>query len=126
MSDTPDSQASTDSPATGPTVSLCKVADLEPGTAKRIDIEGHRIAVVHLDDERWFAIDDECSHADYSLAEGEIDVEECTLECWKHGSQFSLETGEPLTLPATRSVRVYDLQIADGEVAVTLPGADDE
>jgi len=107
-------------------VRLCQVADLEPGTAKRIDIEGYRIAVVHLDEERWFAIDDECSHADYSLAEGEIDVEECTLECWKHGSQFSLETGEPLTLPATRPVRVYDLQIADGEVAVTLPGADDE
>lgn len=105
---------------------LCKVADVEPGTAKRIDIDGHRIAVVHLDEDRWFAIDDECSHADYSLAEGDIDVEECTLECWKHGSQFSLETGEPLTLPATRSVRVYDLQIADGEVAVTLPGADDE
>jgi len=111
---------------TGRTVPLCQVADLEPGTAKRIDVDDHRIAVVRLDDERWFAIADECSHADYSLAEGDVDVDECTLECWKHGSQFSLETGEPITLPATRAVHVYDLHVADGEVAVTLPGADDE
>lgn len=106
------------------TVRLCAVADVESGSALRVDVDGHRIAVVRIEDD-WYAIGDECSHADYSLAEGEIDAEECTLECWKHGSQFSLETGEPLTLPATKAVPVYPVTIDGSEVAVTLPGGDE-
>lgn len=99
---------------------ICAENDLEVGQAKRFDIDEHRIAVVRGQD-CWFAIDDECSHADYSLAEGEVDLEECTLECWKHGSQFSLTSGVPETLPATRAVRVYEITVHDGEVAVSLP-----
>lgn len=101
-------------------VRLCSVGDLEPGQARRFDIGDERIALVRGEDE-WFAIGDECSHADYSLAEGEVDLEDCTIECWKHGSLFSLTTGTAETLPATRNVAVYDLVITDGEVAVQLP-----
>jgi 3-phenylpropionate/trans-cinnamate dioxygenase ferredoxin subunit len=43
-----------------------------------------------------------------SLAEGLVDADECALECWRHGSLFSLETGEALTLPAIRPVPVYE------------------
>ena len=109
----------------GETVSrVCAEDDLEVGAAKRFDVDGHRIAVVR-GESCWFAIGDECSHADYSLAEGEVDLEECTLECWKHGSLFSLTTGEPETLPATRAVPVYEIRVADGEVAVVLPAEED-
>lgn len=104
---------------------VCAVADLDVGQARRFDIAGHRLAVVRGED-RWFAIDDECSHADYSLAEGEVDLEDCTLECFKHGSLFSLATGQATTLPATRAVAVYDLTVTETEVEVALPisGAD--
>lgn len=101
-------------------VRLCAVADLEIGEARRFDVKDHRLAVVR-GEETWFAIDDECSHADYSLAEGEVDLEDCTLECWKHGSLFSLTTGEPDTLPATRAVATYEVSVSDGEVSVQLP-----
>lgn len=104
---------------------VCKVDDLEVGQAKRFDIDEHRIAVVRGED-CWFAIDDECSHADYSLAEGEVDLEDCTLECWKHGSLFSLKTGVPETLPATRAVAVHPVRVVDGEVAVSLPSKNEE
>jgi len=117
-----------------PRIRVCAVADVEPGTAKRIDIDNDgvkaRLAIVRIDDQ-WYALDDECSHADYSLAEGEVDIEECTIECWKHGSQFSLETGVPLTLPATQPVRVHEVDIvaaddaAESEVFVTLGAEDD-
>ncbi len=66
-------------------------------------------------------IGDRCSHADYSLAEGEIDTDEGTIECWKHGSTFSVTTGEPTTLPATKPVPVYEVSVVDGEVRVVLP-----
>ena len=110
-----------------PRIRVCAVADVEPGTAKRIDIDNDgvkaRLAIVRIDDQ-WYALDDECSHADYSLAEGEVDLEECTLECWKHGSLFSLKTGVAETLPATRPVRVYPISVEAGEVVVTLNAPD--
>ena len=49
-----------------------------------------------------------------------MDVEERTLECWKHGSAFSLETGDPTSLPATRPVPVFDARVVDGEVEVVV------
>lgn len=101
-------------------VRACAVDDLEVGQARRFDVGDHRLAIVRGED-RFYAIDDECTHADYSLAEGEVDLEECTLECWKHGSLFSLTTGEAETLPATRAVNVYEVTVANNEVNVALP-----
>ena len=89
---------------------LCSVHDVPDGEARRFDLDGHRIAVVRLGDD-FYAIGDRCSHQDISLSEGEVDAGERTLECWKHGSTFSLETGEPLTLPATKPVPTYDVQV---------------
>jgi 3-phenylpropionate/trans-cinnamate dioxygenase ferredoxin subunit len=103
---------------------VCGEDELDVGQARRFDIGEHRLAIVR-GDECWFAVDDECTHADYSLAEGEVDLEECTIECWKHGSLFSLTSGTAETLPATRAVTVYEVRVADGEVAVMLPGRAD-
>jgi 3-phenylpropionate/trans-cinnamate dioxygenase ferredoxin subunit len=102
------------------TVVLCRVDDLSSGQAKRFDVAGHRIALVRVDDE-FHALDDRCSHEDYSLAEGEVWVEECEIECPRHGSTFDLLTGKPCSLPATQPVAVYELEIADGNVSVRLP-----
>ena len=64
------------------------------GSARRFDVDGHRLCVVRLADGRaWYAIGDECSHADFSLAEGDVWADECEIECPKHGSTFSLTTG---------------------------------
>ena len=43
----------------------------------------------------------------------------------KHGSCFSLETGAPDVLPATKPVPVYDAKVVDGEVVVTLTTEED-
>jgi 3-phenylpropionate/trans-cinnamate dioxygenase ferredoxin subunit len=101
-------------------VFLCRVDDVKPGEATRIDVEGHRIAVVRIGDD-FYAIGDRCSHADYSLAEGEVYEDERTIECWKHGSTFSLETGEPQTLPATKPVPVYAVDVRGDDVMIVLP-----
>ena len=98
-------------------VRMCSVDDVEPGTARRFDIDGHRICVVRLGD-TWYAIGDECSHADFSLAEGDVWADECEIECPKHGSTFSLETGAPQALPATRPVPTYDVMVEGNDVMV--------
>jgi len=99
---------------------LCSTGDLADGEARRFDIGEHRIALVHLSGE-WFAVGDRCSHADISLSEGEVMIEECAIECWKHGSTFDLRTGEPQSLPATRPVPVYEVAVEGDEVLVEIP-----
>ena len=100
-------------------VRLCRLSDLVDGAARRFDVESRRLAVVRLGDE-VFAIGDTCSHADVSLSEGEVFCDEKELECWKHGSSFSLVTGEPSTLPATQPVPVYVARVVDGNVEIHL------
>jgi 3-phenylpropionate/trans-cinnamate dioxygenase ferredoxin subunit len=105
---------------TGTEVKILAVDDVAPGSAHRVDVDGHRIAIVRIGDD-WYAIGDTCSHADYSLSEGDVWEEERELECPKHGSTFSLETGEPQTLPATQPVPVYSVRVDGDDVWVTLP-----
>ena len=98
---------------------VCARDDLAPGTARCFAVDGQRIALVRIDDD-FYAIGDTCSHADYSLSEGDVWTDEREIECPKHGSTFSLKTGEPQTLPATRPVRVYDVTIRGDDVLVEL------
>ena len=98
---------------------LCRLDELEPGSARRFVVGDRKIAVVRLGDD-VYAIGDVCSHENISLAEGEIHAGDKTIECWKHGSEFSLETGEALTLPATKSVPVYEVRVDDGDVVVVI------
>ena len=100
-------------------VAVGKLAELAPGTARRFDIGKHRVAVVRCGDD-LYAIGDTCSHAEVSLSEGEIYCDEREIECWKHGSTFSLVDGEPQSLPATRAVPVYDVEVEGDDIVVTI------
>ena len=99
-------------------VRVCAVDDVASGSAKRVDVDGYRLCVVRIGDD-WYAINDECSHADYSLAEGDVWEDEREIECPRHGSTFSLVDGSPQSLPATRPVPVYDVRIDGTDVIVT-------
>jgi len=96
---------------------ICDLTDLEEAVPRCIEVEGKKLAVVLLN-EKIYALDDTCSHEDVSLSEGEVDIDECALECWKHGSLFSLKTGEALSLPATKSVKTYEVHIIDNDVVL--------
>ena len=97
----------------------CAVGDGQGGLPVRFDAGPHRICLVRLGDD-FYAIGDTCSHADVSLSEGEVDADTKHIECWKHGSCFSLETGVPDVLPATRPVPVYRVSVEGGDVFVEV------
>ena len=93
--------------------------ELEPGTARRFDVDGRAIAVVRLDDD-VYAIGDVCCHAETSRCpRARSTPTSATIECWKHGSEFSLETGEPQSLPATKPGAVYEVRVVDGQIEVS-------
>ena len=102
---------------------VCATGDVEPGAARRFDVDGLRVCVVRLGDD-WYAIGDRCSHEDYSLSDGEVWEDECEIECPKHGSTFSLTTGEPQSLPAIAPVPVYGVRIDGDDVILTVDGGE--
>ncbi len=97
-------------------IKVCAETDLEVGAAVRVVIDGLPIALVRDSAGDIHAIGDTCTHGDISLSEGF--VEDDTLECWAHGSKFSLNTGKPITLPAYEPVPVYAVTIESGEVFI--------
>lgn len=100
-------------------VRACRFADLVAGSALRVELDGEAVCIVRVGD-AVHAIGDRCSHANISLSEGEVIADRLEIECWKHGSAFSLVTGEPSTLPATQPVPVYAARVVDGDVIVTI------
>jgi 3-phenylpropionate/trans-cinnamate dioxygenase ferredoxin component len=99
-------------------IRVCSTDDVPKGSAVHAEVEGTPLAVVHAEDDNFYAVYDECSHAQVALSEGEI--EGCTVECWLHGSRFDLRTGAPTGLPATQPVPVYPVEVRDGDVHVSL------
>lgn len=102
---------------------LGPVASFAPSSVTRVVVSTHdgldnAVAVIRIADD-FYVIGDRCSHADVSLSDGTLWTDECELECPKHGSAFSLRSGEPQSFPATRPVPVYGTR-RDGEDLVLL------
>ena len=96
---------------------LMPLAEVARDRGVRVVTGSHRIALFRVGDD-VFAIGDVCSHAEASLAEGE--VFDYVVECPRHGSEFDLRTGEPSSLPATRPVPVYETRASNGDLYVYL------
>jgi len=86
----------------------CSMDEFREGEAVGATIDDQDVALARYGDE-VFAVEDMCSHAAVALSEGEVD--ECTLECWLHGSRFDLRTGKPTGLPATEPVATFPVEV---------------
>ncbi|MCR2812011.1 non-heme iron oxygenase ferredoxin subunit [Microbacterium sp. zg.Y1090] len=95
---------------------VCALSELEQDTARRVEVDGVPIALVLDSNGEVHAIGDTCTHGDISLSDGFVEGE--TLECWAHGSAFSLLTGRPLNLPAYEPVPVYVVEIDGDDVLI--------
>ena len=95
---------------------VCSLEDLPEVGAIQVVIGGEMIAVVRDEFGDVHAISDMCTHATVPLSEGE--VEDCTIECWLHGSRFDLRTGEPTGLPAITPVDVYPVTVDGDDIYV--------
>lgn len=98
-------------------VKITSTAALPEGRGIRIEVGPQRIALFRIGDE-VHAIGDLCSHAEASLSEG--DVFDNEIECPRHGATFDLRTGNPLSLPATKPVPVYETKTEGGDLYLLL------
>jgi 3-phenylpropionate/trans-cinnamate dioxygenase ferredoxin subunit len=94
---------------------VANVADIAPGTTKRVVVDGQEILICNVDGE-FFAIEDVCSHDGAPLDQGELDGK--CIVCPRHGATFDVRTGEALTLPAVLPLSTYSVKLKDDEILV--------
>jgi len=93
------------------------LSNLQAGKPVRIEKNGEAICVARVGDE-VFAIGDVCSHSDATLSE--VDITDFKIECWLHGAEFDLRTGEALTPPAVAPVKTYSVTVDGDSVTVEM------
>ncbi len=94
---------------------VARAGELAPGQMKRITPGGKQLLLCNAGG-RLHAVDEMCSHEDYSLFLGCI--QDGKIKCSLHGSYFDLDTGEPTVEPAREPICTYPVEIVDGEVWV--------
>lgn len=99
-------------------VPVAREGDVALGEVKVVDADGKSLALGHCADGTWGAIDNVCTHDGGTLGEGEL--EDCLVECPRHGARFDLATGEVRSLPAVFPVNAYPVRVVDGEIQVDV------
>ena len=100
-------------------IEVCPVTELPPGGMRLVEWEDLEIGVFNCAG-MVYAIEDRCSHDNGPLVEGELDQDNCTIECPRHGSLFDLKTGKPKTLPAYVPVDTYEVIIEDETIKLEV------
>jgi 3-phenylpropionate/trans-cinnamate dioxygenase ferredoxin subunit len=86
------------------------------GKPVAVEVEGVPVCVVKVGGE-VFAVADTCTHSEASLSEGEVTGGK--IECWLHGAEFDLRTGQALTPPATEALQTFTVNRTDNQLTIT-------
>ena len=98
-------------------VELCKIDEVAPGTALKVEAAGLVVAVFNVEGE-FYVTDDSCTHGPGSLSEGYVDGD--VIECNFHNGQFNIKTGEVVSPPCMIPVKTYPTVVQDGKVFVEV------
>ncbi len=88
---------------------------LKPGQMKKIRVGEKRLLLARTEI-CHYAVDEMCSHEDYSLYLGCIEGNK--IKCSLHGSYFDLRTGAALDEPAKEPIQSYPVEVLGGRVWV--------
>ena len=102
-------------------IAVAREDEVPPGEVRVVHAGAKSLCLGHCADGTWGAIDNVCTHDGGVLGEGEL--EECEVECPRHGARFDLQSGEVRALPAVFPVNAYPVRVVDGlvEVDISVP-----
>jgi len=98
-------------------VAVGRADDLREGDMRALDVQDTKIAVANVAG-TFYAFGDTCTHMECSLAEG--DLEETTVICPCHGSEFDVASGEVLAPPAREPVASYETQVVGENLEIKV------
>jgi 3-phenylpropionate/trans-cinnamate dioxygenase ferredoxin subunit len=93
--------------------------DLPNGERLFVGIDELRIVVFNIA-EKYYAIEDVCSHDLAPLGDGEFEGE-FEIACPRHGARFDVRNGHALNLPAVEDIPAYPVRVVDGSIEVGIP-----
>jgi 3-phenylpropionate/trans-cinnamate dioxygenase ferredoxin component len=96
-------------------VKVGSAKDIAEGKMHVFDIDGTKVSVAKTDG-HLHAFDDTCTHSGCSLGAGELD--QTTVTCPCHGSQFDVTSGAVIRGPATRPVRSRSVEVKGQDLLV--------
>jgi 3-phenylpropionate/trans-cinnamate dioxygenase ferredoxin subunit len=98
---------------------VAAVAEVPVESLKKVEAGGTPVCLAHAEDGSFYALNDTCTHEEFSLSDGELwgmDV-----ECPQHGSRFNLVTGKVTGLPAVIPATTYPVSVEGEDVFVEVP-----
>jgi nitrite reductase/ring-hydroxylating ferredoxin subunit len=96
-------------------VALCPIVDVPEGQGLQVTVGDLVVAVFKLGD-RYYVIDDACTHGPGRLSEGEVDGD--IVECNFHNGAFNIRTGEIVAPPCMIPIRTYYTELRDGQIYI--------
>lgn len=96
-------------------VRIGSAKDLRKGQMRVFEVAGTKVNVASVDSQ-LYAFDDTCTHQGCSLARGHLD--ETTVTCSCHGSQFDVTSGAVLRGPAEEPVRSRAVRVEGEDLLV--------
>jgi 3-phenylpropionate/trans-cinnamate dioxygenase ferredoxin subunit len=96
---------------------VATVTDLPDPGKLTLEVEDSVVVLFRVGG-RFYCIDDVCTHDGGPLGEGRL----CghAIACPRHGAQFDIRTGKPLTMPATVPTRTHEVKIEGDDVYVRI------
>lgn len=98
-------------------VKCAKASDVAAGTLREVPCGNRTVCLANVNG-TIHAIDNVCSHAEASLADGALIG--TMVECPLHGAQFDVTSGACTQLPATEPVASYPVKVEENEVYVDI------
>jgi len=99
-------------------IKTCSVDDIEPEDVMRFDYGERTFAIYRTRDDRFYATDGLCTHAQVHLAGGFVMGN--LIECPKHNGRFDFTTGQAKGAPVCLDLKTYPVKVEGGEVLILL------
>jgi 3-phenylpropionate/trans-cinnamate dioxygenase ferredoxin component len=96
---------------------IAKVHEIQDGKIYSFSWKHLDIAIVKTNGE-YYAFEDVCSHDGGSISEGVLDGDK--VICPRHFAEFSMKSGEALSMPATENISVFPVRVQGEDLEVDV------
>lgn len=100
-------------------VRVAALSELPEGSVLGVEAGGKRVCLARCQGE-VYAFADNCSHRDFPLSNGELDVDDCSITCEWHGAMFDVRSGRALCLPAVKGLAVFACEVREDGIWVDV------
>jgi len=98
-------------------VRVADAAEIPDPGKELVEADDRLLVLIHAGGS-FYCIDDVCTHDGGTLGDGKLEGH--ALACARHGAQFDVRNGKPLTMPATQPAVVHEVKVDDGGVYVKI------